>query len=351
MQVFEGELWIRPGQIIRRGRLLEEGGRILAAGALEEVDIPAGARVWRFDKGEKILPGFLEVHCHLGLYEEVTGKDRLNAPERLLAPDYRAASQVNPQDLGFYSAALEGGVTTACILPGSAALVGGTGCILKTGGRTGFLQEDCCLKASLGENVEKAHKRTGEELRQLLKAYLLEHPGNLPLRIHAHREADIRGALEALRSSGWLGSLEHGTEGWLLLPELREAGVPVVAGPFFVGRPKEEMRRPARNLPRLLREEGVPTYLMSDFPSNPPDMLRITLLEAIRQGVGQVEALEMVTTRAAAFLGVEGRVGSLEPGKDADLVIHSHGPFQYDDQILQVFIEGVEIAWPKGYSE
>lgn len=351
MQVFEGELWLRPGVIIKQGRLLEEGGRILAAGPVDEVKIPPGARVWRFDKGEKILPGFLEVHCHLGLYEEVTGKDRLNAPERLLAPDYRAASQVNHEDLGLYSAALEGGVTTACVLPGSAALIGGTGCILKTGGRKVFLQEDCCLKAALGENVEKAHQRTGEALRQLLGEFLREQPGTLPLRIHAHREADIRGALEALRDSGWQASLEHGTESWRLLSEIREARLPVVAGPFFVGRPKEEMCRPARDLPRLLEEGGIPAYLMSDYPSNPPDMLRIALLEAIRQGVGKEAALAMVTTRAASFLGVEDRVGSLEPGKDADLVIHSHGPFQYENHIRQVFIEGEMVAWPKGYSQ
>ena len=356
MLAFEGEIWVRPGTILPRGRLLADEGRILAVG--EDIEIPEGVIIRKLEPGQKLLPGFVEPHCHLGLYEEITGADRLCEPGSPLTPERSALEHIRFDDVGLIEAALSGGVTTACILPGSASLIGGLGSIIKTGGRRSVLKEDCFLKIALGENVEKENqldrKAQGELLRSVFRepatpSITAALEGRLPVRVHCHAEEDIRTALELKREFGLALTLEHATEAWKCLPAIREAGVPVIAGPFFVGRPKKEMASPDRALVRKLLEADIPCSFMTDYPSNPPEMLRNALLEAIRWGAGETEAYGLITTASAALLGVGERVGSLEPGKDADLVVHSHSPFDSRDRIMEVYIKGEQLIWPGTY--
>lgn len=344
---FEGEIWVRNDLILPLGRLLVDQGKIIALG--ENIDIPPGIEMKRYVNGEKILPGFVEPHCHLGLYEEITGIDRLNIKGKLISLDLIAADIMNFNNIGLFESALTGGVTTAGILPGSANLVGGIGSVVKTVGSNEVLDRKSCIKVALGENVSKEHEMVRDDLREVLFAFFEENReriGRITVRIHCHSREDILLALELKDRFNLDLILEHLTEGHLMLDEIRASGVKVVTGPFFVGRPKLEMSRPDRGITTSLYKAGVETSFMTDYPSNPPEMLKIALLEVIKNGVPPMKAFDMITLGSARLLGVDDRVGSLEVGKDADIVIHSSSPFEYKDRVLEVYEKGVKITWP-----
>jgi imidazolonepropionase-like amidohydrolase len=347
MIAFEGEIWVSSDLILPSGRLLVDQGKIVSVG--EDIKIPDGVEVKRYDKGEKILPGFVEPHCHLGLYEEITGIDNLNIKGKLISLDLVAADQMNFKNIGLFDSALTGGVTTACILPGSANLVGGIGSVVKTVGSNEVLARESCIKVALGENVTKEHGLERGNLREVLFAFFeenIDRLGCMPVRVHCHSREDIILALELKDKYNLNMILEHITEGHLLLDRISDSGVKAVTGPFFVGRPKLEMSCPDRQLTTSLYEAGVKTSFMTDYPSNPPEMLKIALLEVIKNGVPPMKAFEMITLGSARLLGVDDRVGSLDVGKDADIVIHSSSPFEYNDRVLEVYEKGVKITWP-----
>ncbi|KAF0092680.1 MAG: amidohydrolase [Fusobacteria bacterium] len=347
MLAFEGEIWVSSDLILPLGKLLVDQGKIVAIG--EGIDIPVGVEVKRYTNGEKILPGFVEPHCHLGLFEEITGIDNLNIKGQIVSLDLVAADHMNFSNIGLFDCALTGGVTTAGILPGSANLVGGIGSVVKLVGSNEVLVRESCLKVSLGENVTKEHGMGRENLREVLFDFFNEKfdvISCMPIRVHCHSKEDILLALELKGKYKLNMILEHLTEGHLLIDEIRESGVKAVTGPFFVGRPKLEMASLDRQLTRKLLVAGVEISFMTDYPSNPPDMLKIALLEVIKNGVPKMKAFDMITLGSARLLGVADRVGSLEVGKDADIVIHSHSPFEYMDRVMEVYEKGVKITWP-----
>jgi imidazolonepropionase-like amidohydrolase len=315
----------------------------------EDIVIPQGVEIRRYVNGEKILPGFVEPHCHLGLFEEITGIDKLNIKGKLISLDLIAADNMNFKNIGLFESALTGGVTTAGILPGSANLVGGIGSVVKLVGSNEVLKRESCIKVALGENVTKEHGLERETLREVLFEFLEENIDKLdcmPVRVHCHCKEDILLALELKERYSLDLILEHLTEGYLLLGRIIDSGVKAVTGPFFVGRPKLEMSCPDRWLTTRLYEAGVEVSFMTDYPSNPPEMLKIALLEVIKNGVPPMKAFDMITLGSARLLGVDDRVGSLDVGKDADIVIHSHSPFEYSDRVLEVYEKGVKITWP-----
>ncbi len=347
MLAFEGEIWVSSGLILPAGRILVDQGKIVAVGL--DIDIPEGVEVKKFVNGEKILPGFVEPHCHLGLFEEITGIDNLNIKGQLISLELIAADRMNFSNLGLFESALTGGVTTACILPGSLNLVGGFGSVVKTVGSNEVLVKKSCIKVAFGENVTREHGLLRENLREVLFKYFDEKYdvfSSMPIRVHCHSKEDILLALELKDKYNLNMILEHLTEGHLLLDRIRKSGVKAVTGPFFVGRPKLEMANLDRQLTSKLLIEGVETFFMTDYPSNPPEMLKIALLEVVKNGVPPLKAFDMITLGSAKLLGVDNRVGSLDVGKDADIVIHSHSPFDYMDRVMEVYEKGVRITWP-----
>lgn len=350
MLAFEGEIWVKSDWVIPHGRLLVDDGKIVALG--ENIEIPEGVEVVRCTKGEKILPGFVEPHCHLGLYEEITGIDNLNIKDELISNELVAARVMNFNNIGLYDCALSGGVTTAGILPGSANLVNGIGSVVKLVGSREVLVDSACIKVALGENVSKSHEIDRDGMRDILFKYFKDYSKyleGLPVRVHCHSKDDIELALELKKKYNLEMILEHVTDGHMILDEIRESGAKVVTGPFFVGRPKLEMANLDRRLTTKLIDAGVEVSFMTDYPSNPPDMLKIALLEVVKNGVDRMRAFDMITLGSARMLGVDDRVGSLEIGKDGDIVIHSHSPFEYEDRIVEVYEKGVRITWPDTY--
>ncbi len=347
MLAFEGEIWVKSDFIIPWGTLLIDKGKIIAVGV--DVKVPIGVKIIKYANGEKILPGFVEPHSHLGLYEEITGVDNLNIKGQLVSTELIASEHINFSNIALFESALTGGVTTAAILPGSANLVGGIGSVVKIVGSNEVLVKESCLKIALGENVIKAHNLEREKLREILIQYFTDNINkfnNMSVRVHCHCREDISLALELKKIFNLDMILEHLTEGHVMLDEIGISEVKAVTGPFFVGRPKLEMANLDRALTTKLLSYGVETSFMTDYPSNPPEMLKIALLEVIKNGVKEMKAFDMITMGSARMLGVEDRVGSLEVGKDGDIVIHSHSPFDYKDRILEVYEKGVKITWP-----
>ena len=129
----EGEIWVNPKRILKNGVLLIENEKIVAVG--ENLDIPRGCTRYRYENGEKVLPGFIDSHTHLGLYEEVYGRELLNEGTALMTPWVEAHYGIRYLDMGFKEALHTGGVTTVGVLPGSANIISGVGCVVKTGGK------------------------------------------------------------------------------------------------------------------------------------------------------------------------------------------------------------------------
>ena len=359
----KGEIWVKPGVVFSEGILLIEDGRIAAVGDTREVAVPEGTDLFDYTGMGKVLPGFIDPHTHLGLCEEIYGTENLNEETGLLTPDIEAVSGIRFYDQGFLDAALEGGVTTVGVFPGSTNLVAGRGCVVKTAGSDRIVKRQEGLKISLGVNPINCYKgkgivytpmglaqtlyeafasSTGKSIKEALQ-------GRVKVRVHAHRAEDIQLALRLKKDFDLQMCIEHATEGHLMLDEIVSSGVEVVAGPFFVGRPKIEMANRDPYLVKKLKERGVRVGIMTDYPANPPDMLRVSLLECIRRGVDAEEVLKMVTVTAAEILGIEDRVGTLEVGKDGDVVIHSQSPFIYHNEIKDVFIKGEKVQWTNIY--
>ena len=362
----EGEIWVNPQIVLKKGILLIENGEIIAVG--ENLEIPSHCKRYRYENGEKILPGFIDPHTHLGLYEEVYSRELLNESTSLISPWVEAHYGIRYLDMGFKEALHTGGVTTVGVLPGSSNIISGVGCVVKTGGKNPLMKKHEGLKVSLGDNILSCHPQKiqskmaiGSILHNVFsrvskgvvkegEAFIMKALDRaLKVRVHCHREEDIRLALDLKKAFNLDMVIEHGTEGHYLIEKIKNSNVSFVGGPFFVGRPKVEMANLNRGLLSKLKDEDVEVSFMTDYPSNPPEMLKIALLEVVKQGVSAMDAFEMITLTAAHILGIEERVGSLEVGKNGDVVIHSQSPFDYNSFVKDVFIKGEKIEWTENY--
>ncbi|AMP20925.1 hypothetical protein AZF37_06890 [endosymbiont 'TC1' of Trimyema compressum] len=362
----EGEIWVNPQKILENGVLLIENGKIIAVG--ESLVIPSHCRRYLYENGEQILPGFVDPHTHLGLYEEVYSRELLNEGTNLVTPWIEAHYGIRYFDMGFKEALHTGGVTTVGVLPGSSNIISGVGCVVKTGGKNPLMKKHEGLKISLGDNILTCHSQRiqtkmaigsilNNTFSQVASGVMKEGDafiakalkGELKVRVHCHREEDIRIALDLKEEFNLDMVIEHGTEGHYLIDEIKNSNVSFVGGPFFIGRPKVEMANLNRQLLTKLKDHSVEVSFMTDYPSNPPEMLKIALLEVIKHGISPMDAFEMITCSAAQILGVEEQVGSLDVGKDGDVVIHSQSPFEYNSFVKDVFIKGEKIEWTENY--
>ncbi|MDM7990074.1 amidohydrolase [Arthrobacter sp. zg-Y877] len=355
------------------GTVLIEDGRILDLGP--GVAVPGGAEV--FDAGGQwLLPGLVDAHTHLGVHEEGegwAGNDSNEMTDPVMA-GVRAVDAVNPFDTGFDDA-LAGGVTTVNINPGSGNPIGGQAVALHTHGR--YLEEMVLrapsgLKSALGENPKRIYSDkkqtpstrlgTAMVIRQAfmdaqnylgkadpntrdphLEALAMVLRREIPWRQHAHRADDIGTALRLADEFGYDLVLDHGTEAHLLADVLAERGVPVLIGPLFTTRSKVELRGRSMANPGKLAAAGVEISIITDHPVVPINFLIYQAALAVKEGLGREEALRAVTINPARVLGLADRLGSLEPGKDADLVLWSGDPLDVMQRALKVWIGGREV--------
>lgn len=329
--------------------------------------------------GEHIAPGFVDAHVHLGLYPEgFLGEPKdLNELTSPLTPQLRALDGVWPGDVAFQKARA-GGVTSVCVLPGSANVVGGVGVVLKTAGldvERMCVREPACLKIAFGYNVKHNHGLKGhapltrmaltdmlrgsfegalayEERRLQDPSYPLdrgkEHllmalKRELPVRAHASRSDDILTAVRLAREFGFKLIIEHGYEAVEVIEQLKEVGASVVYGPAFrtCGH-SEDLNFSFDHAQRLL-EAGIPVAHMTDHPIVPIQYLSLQAALCVREGLPEEEALKLITAYPADLLGCEERIGRLKVGLDADLIRLSGPPLEVVSKVLKTYINGREV--------
>ena len=293
-----------------------------------------------------------------------------------VVPHLRALDAINPEDIAFRDA-LMAGVTTVGVMPGSFNVICGQPAAVKVVGRTVeemLVRAPVGMKIAFGErpkNVYAGLKKSpmtrmgiAAILREgLLKARQYAAGGagardlrqeamvpvvrrEIPLRAHAHRADDIITAIRIAREFDLDLVIEHGTDGYKVAAELSRAGVGVVHGPWLKTRGNLEQSGRSPDAPRILIESGVLTAFSTDHPVIPIQNHRMQGMTAVDEGVSPEEALKALTLHSARLMGIDDRVGSLEKGKDADVVVLSGPPFEADTRVDAVIVNG-QICWER----
>lgn len=363
--------------VIENGYVSWEDGKITGIGAMADMPTCPGAEVYDVH-GMCVSPGFVDAHCHIGMWEDALAfeGDDGNESTDPVTPHLRALDAVNPQDRCF-AEALSAGVTTVVTGPGSANPIGGQFLAMKTYGRRVddmVIAQPCAMKMALGENPKLVHGKKGkppltrmataalirqtlyaardyqkkretcgEKLDIKLEALLPVLSGELPVKFHAHRADDICTALRIADEFGLRCSIEHATGVLEIADILQKAGVPVNAGPCLTDRSKPELKELSFETPAALLRQGLPVAVITDHPVTPEQYLPLCAALLQRYGVSEVEALKTVTLYAARNCGLQGRVGAIAPGLDADLVVTAQSPLSLASKVYAVVAGGVYI--------
>ncbi len=361
------------------GVILLQDGKIAALG--RDVRVPEGAA--RVDaRGKTITPGFIDAHAHVGVDEEAEGweGDDTNEMTDPVTAQVRALDAVNPSDLGFRDA-IGGGVLAANVNPGSGNPIGGQTVAVRCWGRTVdemVLRQPSGLKSALGENPKRVYGEkkqmpstrlgTAAVIREALvkaRTYLEKEAspsedkpferdlklealgrvlrGEIPWRQHCHRADDIATAMRLAEEFGYRLVIDHGTEAHLLADVIAKRGIPVVIGPLFTSRAKVELRHRHLANPARLAAAGVQIAITTDHPVVPIHFLVHQATLAVKEGLDRSIALEAITINPARIMGVDERIGSLAPGKDADFSIWSGDPLDVMSRVEQAWIGGQPI--------
>ncbi|MYL35275.1 amidohydrolase family protein [Pontibacillus yanchengensis] len=350
--IHNGEVKIYEGKIVEVGEKVAYG---------EEDHVIDG-------QGQSLFPGFIDVHTHLGLYDEGTGWAGNDANETIeaLSPHIRALDSAHPLDTGFHDARRHG-ITAVHIMPGSQNVIGGTTSVIKTVGKNivnMLVKETAGLKIALGENPKRIHSQSRNDsitrmgimgmLRETFtRAQWCEYPEDpsnapiiqalnreIPVRIHAHRSDDILSAVRLADEFNLDLRIEHCTEGHYIAEELADRNLQVSVGPTLTRKSKIEVKYKTWDTYRVLSEYGIDVSITTDHPYTPIQYLNVCAALAAREGLPVQKALEGITILPARNLGVEDRLGSIEVGKDADLVLWNGHPFEFMSKPSWTMING-----------
>lgn len=368
------------GGIIKNCVILVEDGKIKEIGP--DVKVPDGIKPL---KAKYVMPGLVEAHCHIGIWEEKIGWAGSDGNEMTepATPHMRALDGIkaNADESGL-EAALHEGITTVQVLPGSANVIGGFGVVIKTAPKTTVdqmvLRNPSGMKIAFGENPRRVYgvdkkvmpsTRMGvagvlRESLQKAKNYMekkerfADDPEKMPevdlrlealipvlkkeipFRAHAHRADDIATAIRICEEFDVEMSWEHATEGHRIADYIAEKKIPAVWGPSLMSRPKWEMRELGYDTPRIMYEAGVKFAIQTDAPGSSIRFLPICAALSVREGLPYDYALKAITIIPAEIIGVADRVGSLEVDKDADLRLLSGDPLDYMTKCQKVIIDG-----------
>ena len=360
--------------------ILIEGKIISKIGKLEEKDYP-NAKVIDAE-GKYVTPGLVDPHCHVGLMESTIGwaGSDVNEATNPITPELRGIDGIKPHDECFKEA-LESGVTTVCLGPGSANLIGGTFAAIKTKGNTVdemILVPELAMKMALGENPKRVYgnSKTSPQTRMasaaLIREWLfkaknyydkkqeaLKDPENnkgpefnmkleslsrvfdgLPVKLHAHQADDIATAMRIKREFNLNMTIEHCTEGYLIAESLKENNQMVIIGPTMHNKSKYELKAKSFDSGRILYENGILFSIMTDHPVIEQKHTLIQVALFVKAGLPKLEALKAVTINAAKTCFIDHLVGSIKEGKHADIVIWSKDPLDIMADAETVILNG-----------
>lgn len=362
-EAYQGDILIENGKIKEIGKelALEEGTEVIDA------------------EGLMVYPGFVEAHCHLGLDNYACGFEGhdYNEMTDILSSQLRGIDSINPMDPTLEMAA-QGGVTCVAAGPGSANVLGGTFVAMKTVGKRidkMVVKNPVAMKCAFGENPKRCYKdktsscrmdiasklretlnraRDYMERKELAGEDVSKRPAydpklealipvlkkEIPLKAHAHRADDIFTAIRVAKECDVDLTLEHVTDGSLIVEELAAENYPVAVGPSFGHATKLELINKSFETPGLLAKAGCQVSIVTDSPVIPQQYLALCAGLAVQSGMDEFDALKAITINPAKHIGVADRVGSLEVGKDADIVIADGSPLVSTTKIWKVLIDG-----------
>lgn len=378
--------------IIDNGFIQIEGGKITKIGKMEEIGRDV-SDVYDAE-GAFAYPGFVDAHTHLGMFEDsltFEGDDG-NEDTDPITPQLRAIDGANTRDR-YFEESLRYGVTTVLISPGSTNPIGGQIAAIKTSGRRidkMIIKSPCAIKFSLGENPKSTYNDKDQTpvtrmavaalIRETLfkaKKYFSEKqafqddPSNndepeydlryealcplfsreIPAHFHVHREDDIYTALRICKEFGIRCVLVHATDAHLLpvhrdkdsdrlISEIEGECEGILSGPFLTDRSKPELHNLSTSAPGIISKLGIPTAIITDHPETPLPFITICAAVAVRDGMDRREALRAITSTAAKISGIIDRVGTLEAGKDADIVLYKGDPLDIINRPVTIFANG-----------
>jgi imidazolonepropionase-like amidohydrolase len=373
-----GLIYTMVGEVIENGSILIDDGKIIQVG--KNIDPPIGCDIIDAE-GRMVTPGLIDAHCHLGLDESSIGFEGADYNEMTdpITPHVRAIDGLNPMDITLEEA-YQGGVTTAITGPGSANVIGGTAVAIKTyGNRVDdmIIKDPIAMKVAFGENPKRVYNAkkktpmtrmgTAALLREMLfkaKVYMDKKDKALdegktpdfdmkleamipvlkreiPIKAHAHRADDIFTAIRIAKEFDIDITLDHCTEGHLIADDLAKEGKGAIVGPAFGHRTKFELQNKTWETPKVLVDAGVKIAITTDSPVTPLHHLSLCAGLAHKAGLDELEALKAITINAAEITGISDRVGSIEPGKDADIVIFDGNPIKdLDYHTYMTIIDG-----------
>lgn len=363
------------------GDVAIENGKIVAVGQ----NLSYGDAEVRDVTGMTVMPGIVDPHCHIGMWEDAMGFEGADGNEctNPITPELRAIDAINPYDRCFEEAAA-GGVTTCVTGPGSANVIGGQFVAIKTYGDSVedmVLRFPVAVKAAFGENPKRVYNgknqtpSTRMATAALMRKALIEAQEyneklekgkadpekmpernlgkeilarvirrELPMKIHAHRADDILTAIRICREFKLRYTLDHCTEGYLITDKLKEALSEdcegIIVGPLLTDRSKIELKNLSFKAPKVLEQAGIEYAMMTDHPVTPEQYLPICTAVAVREGASEEGALKAITINAAKITGIADRVGSIEVGKDADIAVFSGHPFDFRSRCVLTLVNG-----------
>lgn len=357
--------------------ILIEDGKILAVSD----EIPADAEIYDAE-GKNIYPGFVDAHTHVGVAGTGIGYEGsdYNELNDYLTPQLRAIDSVNPFDPSF-AKALEAGVTALATGPGSANAIGGTWAVFKTYGVSAdemVIKDPVAMKCAFGENPKSVYRTKGisarmsdaARIREMLyqtKQYLEKKEAasgdpskmpafdfkkeamipvlkkEIPLKAHAHQANDILTAIRIAKEFDLKLTLEHVTEGHRIADILAKEKYPLAVGPTMMRASKPEVRNKSWQTAGILAAKGCDVSIISDHPFSLITYLPVYAGWCVKEGMDPFDALKAITINPARHILCEERIGSIEAGKDADLVIYEGGLFSSLSRVSQVFIDGKPI--------
>ena len=371
----EGKGYIENGDVLMDGKKIVTVGENLSAEDAQVIDA----------KGKYAMPGIVDAHCHIGLWEDTIGSAGADGNEATdpVTPHLHGIDSVNPADRSFQEA-LEHGVTTVSTGPGSANVIGGLFVGMHTYGKCVedmIIKEPLALKTAFGENPKRVYggksrmpstrmataavfreafvaaqdyarkmanedesKRPDRDLKKEVLAQALS--GQLLVKSHAHRADDIITALRLGREFGLRQTIDHCTEGYLILEDLKRYNAKCILGPLLSERSKIELGNMTFKAPAAFCKAGVPFALMTDHPVIPLHYLMVEAALCVREGLPEYEALKAITINAADVVGLADEVGSLKAGKTADIAIYDGHPLDVRSHVTMV-VAGGEVVFER----
>ncbi len=375
LTIVHGNIKTMAGTEYKDGFLQINHGKISAVGNMSDCPVNNNDSSVIDAKGNLVMPGIIEAHCHMGITEEKKGMEGDDCNENVnpLTPYLRAIDAINPMDAAFDDA-LRAGITSAMVGPGSSNVVGGQFAFIKTHGRcidNMIVKAPAAMKIAFGENpkVNFSGQNTSPATRMAIAAMLRRElfeakayqkkrnadnnqekdfryecwipvlEGKIPLKAHVHRADDILTAIRIAKEFGLSMTLDHCSEGHLIAEEIKASGYPAIVGPDMASRNKIEVQNMAFKTAGILNKAGICTAITTDHPVSMIQFLPICAGLAVKSGLPKEEGLRSITINAAKICGVADRVGSLEVGKDGDVVIFDDNPMEVFSRTLCTIIE------------